>query len=180
MKGMIFTEFLEMVEEKFSMEMVDTIISESDLPSGGVYTSVGNYPHTEIVSLVSNLSKESQIPLSDLLYAFGERLFERFAIRYEHFLSGTDSAFEFLERLESYVHVEVKKLYPEAELPTFETKRLEGGALCMIYRSHRSMGDVAHGLMSGCFRHFGENVLIDQQDISEGTGSIVRFVLTPQ
>lgn len=50
MKGMIFTEFLEMVEEKFSMEMVDQILSESDLPSGGIYTSVGNYPHTEIVS----------------------------------------------------------------------------------------------------------------------------------
>ena len=94
MKGMI-TEFLEMVEEKFSMEMVDQILSESDLPSGGIYTSVGNYPHTEIVSLVINLSKESQIPLPDLLYAFGERLFERFAVRYQHFLSGTNSALNF-------------------------------------------------------------------------------------
>ena len=29
MKGMIFTEFLEMVEEKFSLEMVDDILSVS-------------------------------------------------------------------------------------------------------------------------------------------------------
>lgn len=35
MKGMIFTEFLEMVEAKFSADMVDDIIADSDLPHGG-------------------------------------------------------------------------------------------------------------------------------------------------
>lgn len=175
---MIFTEFLEMVEEKFSLAMVDKIINDAALPSGGIYTAVGNYPHTEIVTLAINLSRESKIPLPDLLYTYGERLFETFAIKYDHFLCGARSAFDFLEMLESYVHLEVKKLYPEAELPTFETKRQNNGSLHMIYRSHRSMGDVARGLMSGCFRYFGENVDIDQQDISDGAGTIVKFILT--
>lgn len=180
MKGLIFTEFLEMVEEKFSLSMVDKIISDANLPSGGVYTAVGSYPHTEIVTLVVNLSKESKVPLNDLLYAFGERLFERFSVRYDHFLQGAHSAFEFLEQLENYVHVEVKKLYPEAELPSFETKRQNDGSLQMIYRSSRSMGDVARGLMSGCFQYFGEDVDICQHDISDGTGTMVKFVLTPK
>ena len=33
MKGMVFTEFLEMVENKFSADMVDDIIADSDLTS---------------------------------------------------------------------------------------------------------------------------------------------------
>lgn len=179
MKGMIFTEFLEMVEDKFSLAMVDQIITKSELPSGGVYTAVGTYSHTEIVQLVVNLSQETNIPIPDLLYTFGERLFERFAIRYEHFLTCADSSFAFLEQLEKYVHMEVKKLYPEAELPTFECNRTIDGSLQMIYRSHRSMADVARGLMAGCFRYFGEKVEIAQEDLSQGKGTVVKFLLTP-
>ena len=32
MKGLIFTEFLTMVEKKFSMDLVDEIIEMSELP----------------------------------------------------------------------------------------------------------------------------------------------------
>jgi len=178
MKGMIFTEFLEMVEEHFSLVMVDKIITAADLPSGGAYTAVGTYPHGEIVQLVVNLSKETNIPVNTLLHSFGQRLFQRFAVRYAHFLDHAPSAFAFLEKLESYVHAEVKKLYPEAELPTFECDKVSEQCMVMLYQSHRSMSDVAHGLIEGCFQHFQENVQIERTDLSAGNGSIVRFVLT--
>ena len=58
MKGMIFTEFLEMVESKFGLETVDTTIENSDLPSEGIYTSVGTYDFNEMVSLIAGLSEE--------------------------------------------------------------------------------------------------------------------------
>ena len=62
MKGIIFTEFLEMVEKEFSAETVDTIIDNSNLESGGSYTSVGTYPHIEMVELVSNLPNRISSP----------------------------------------------------------------------------------------------------------------------
>jgi hypothetical protein len=36
MKGIVFAEFLELVEEKFGLEVVDRILQASTLPSGGV------------------------------------------------------------------------------------------------------------------------------------------------
>ena len=36
MKGIVFTEFLEMVEEKFGLEVVDYIIESSELASEGI------------------------------------------------------------------------------------------------------------------------------------------------
>lgn len=179
MKGMIFTEFLEMVEEKFSLGMVDHILSHADLASGGIYTAVGTYSHDEIVQLVVNLSNATKIPIPDLLYAFGERLFDRFSQKYAHLLLGSDSAFTFLEQLETYVHAEVKKLYPEAELPKFECCRTSEGTLTMLYRSNRSMSDLARGLIQGCVCYFNENIEVTQEDLSRGTGSVVKFVLTP-
>ena len=58
MKGVIFTEFTELVEETFSMALMDDIIDECHLSSGGAYTSVGFYDYKEILELVSCLSKK--------------------------------------------------------------------------------------------------------------------------
>ena len=45
MKGIVFREFISMVENEFSIETADEIITASNLKSEGAYTSVGTYPH---------------------------------------------------------------------------------------------------------------------------------------
>jgi hypothetical protein len=176
MKGIIFTEFMELVEDKFGMDMLDDIIDDSDLPSGGVYTAVGTYDHGEIVALVSALSTRSEIPVPTLLQVYGEHLFSRFPVLYPGFFTKKDqTAFDFLESVESYIHVEVKKLYPDAQLPSFETTRTDPGTLVMIYRSGRHLEDVAEGLIRGCFIHFGEECGISRVDHKESNG--VKFTL---
>ncbi|MBT6440017.1 MAG: hypothetical protein HOK72_09965, partial [Flavobacteriales bacterium] len=52
MKGVVFTEFLELVEKEFGLEIVQRIIDECDLATGGVYTSVGTYSHKEMFKMV--------------------------------------------------------------------------------------------------------------------------------
>jgi len=75
MKGIVFTEFLDLVEDKFGFEMVDTIINNSNLPSNGSYTAVGTYSFSEMLSLLTNLNKETGIPVNDLLLLYGEHFF---------------------------------------------------------------------------------------------------------
>jgi len=75
MKGIVFTEFLELVENKFGLEMVDTIILNSNLKSNGVYTSVGTYSFSEMLQLLSHLSKHTGISKDDLLLTYGEHFF---------------------------------------------------------------------------------------------------------
>jgi hypothetical protein len=60
MKGIVFTEFLDLVEAKFGLETVDEIIEKSDLKSKGVYTSIGTYDFSEMLSLITNLSEKNQ------------------------------------------------------------------------------------------------------------------------
>ena len=43
MKGMVFTNFMEMVESQWSLDMADSIIADAQV--SGAYTSIGNYPH---------------------------------------------------------------------------------------------------------------------------------------
>jgi len=175
MKGIVFTEFLEMVEAKFSPEVVDEIIESSELPSGGAYSAVGTYDHAEIVALVTRLAELQQASVSDLLKTFGAHLFSRFVMGYPRFFEGKHSTFDFLSGVEGYIHVEVRKLYPDAELPAFETSR-EGDALHMVYRSPRRMGDLAEGLIRGCGAHFGEALDLEREELS-GDGQAVKFTI---
>ena len=85
MKGVVFTEFLELVEEKFGYEMVDQIIEETSPASKGSYTAVGTYPFSELAAMLASLSKKSGISANDLLVVFGKHLFSVFFKSYGHF-----------------------------------------------------------------------------------------------
>ncbi len=173
MKGIVFTEFLEMVSTAFSEDMVDDILDDAKPASGGAYTAVGTYPHQEIVAMVGALSQRSGVPVPDLVHAFGKYLFGRFHIIYPGFFDGVGDALDFLERIESVVHVEVLKLYPDAELPRFETSRDGADVLQMIYRSPRRMGDLAAGLIEGCLAHYGGGVDVARRAIGDGVDEFI-------
>lgn len=178
MKGIVFTEFIEMVEDKFGFEVSDKIITNANLPSGGAYTAVGTYDFDEMVQLVTNLSKETGLVLPDLLFTFGDHLFVRFHHIYPHFFEGKPDAFAFLSNIESYIHVEVLKLYPDARLPKISTRISDDGkSMIMIYKSSRKMGDLALGLINGCIHHFGEAIKVEKTNI-ENEGAEVTFLLT--
>ena len=171
MKGIIFTEFLEMVEEKFSPDMADKIIEASEnLSTDGAYTSVGTYHHSELIELVSHLSTEVDLDIPLLVETFGTYLFGRFVVLYPGFFEENQDTFGFLELIENHVHGEVKKLYPDAELPTFGTTRFDDNHLEMIYQSKRPFAPVAHGLMQGCIAHYNENITIDIEDLGVHDG----------
>ena len=177
MKGIVFTEFLDMVEEKFGYDIVDHILTSSDLQSGGIYTAVGTYHHSEIVQLLTNLSIKTELDPGLLLKTFGEYLFDTFLAQYPQFFSAHDRAFKFLESIDSHIHVEVKKLYPEATLPKFTTIQNEEGKLIMIYQSERKMAALAEGLIEKSMAHYNEEGKIEIENITED-GSEVRFTIT--
>ncbi len=178
MKGVVFTEFLEMVESRFSADMVDDIIDDANLPGGGAYTSVGTYPHEEIVRLVQALSQRSGLSVRDLLLVYGEHLFGRFVVAYPAFFSNTTDIFQFLSGIEDIIHADVRKLYPDAELPSFVVERHSAHELVLVYESSRHFEDLAEGLMRGCVAHFGGGVGIRRERVDAGDSGRERFILT--
>ena len=179
MKGIVFREFIDMVEDQFSLETADTIIAASELSTDGAYTSVGTYPHSEMVSLVVNLSKQTGQPVPALLNHFGRHLFKRFTVIHPQYVTSYQSAFELLKQLDGNIHVEVKKLYIDAELPSFSYEALPDGGMHFDYRSHRALADFAEGLIEGCIAHFGHAITVSRTDLpADEQGAHTRFTLT--
>jgi hypothetical protein len=175
MKGMVFTNFLEMVEEVFDLDMVDAIIEKSAIPNRGAFTAVGTYPHEHMVALVVALSESSGTSVPELLEAYGEYLFDKLAKVFPEIMGNAPSMFDFLSGLDGHIHVEVRKLYPDAELPRFTYQKLSENSIEMVYHSSRHMDALALGLMKGCRAHFDEAVDIDWETLDNGD---VKFTLT--
>jgi len=178
MKGVVFTEFQEMIEDQFGLKMYDQLIEACELPSDGAYTSVGTYDHAELLQLVTKLSSETGVEVPELVRAFGVHLFSRFSTGYPQFLEGSETSVDFLRSVEDYIHVEVRKLYPDAELPKFTFEQVAEGRWEMKYDSSRPFADLAHGLIAATIEHFGDAIDLERFDEPEASGMAARFVLT--
>jgi len=177
MKGVVFTEFVEMVEKKFGHDVADKLLSIPDLESNGVFTAIGTYSHHDMFKLVAGLSELTKISVQDLFRAYGKTIFLTFTRMFPVFFKEVDDSLVFLEALENRIHAEVKKLNPDAELPTFKTTRLSDNKLQMIYISERRMSDFALGLMEGCSDYFNQNLEIQRHNL-KSDGSEVKFEIT--
>jgi hypothetical protein len=167
MKGIVFTEFLELVEDKFGLETVDKVISTCDLETNGAYTSIGTYDHKEMFQMVRVLSKIEDISVSELLITYGEHFFTILAKGYPQFLDNK-GFIAFLESIDNYIHPEVLKLYPQAELPRFESELNEkSDELTIVYKSVRAMSDFAIGLIKGAAKFYGNKIDVQVTEMRE-------------
>jgi hypothetical protein len=176
MKGIVFTEFLDLVEEKFGIEMVDEIILNSILESEGAYTSIGAYNFSEMIQLLNLLSNKTGISIDNLLFIYGEHFFSVIEKSYPGLLAVYKDPIEMLSSIESHIHVEVIKIYPDAELPTFVVEEKSKNTLIMKYKSSRAMHHFGLGLMNKTFEYFNTSAEIIVEKIKED-GTEVRFII---
>ncbi|MDO8882475.1 heme NO-binding domain-containing protein [Pseudotabrizicola sp.] len=161
---MVFVELLAMAEDAFGEAAVDSVIDSADLPSGGAYTAVGNYSCDELMALVRGFSQHSGIPAPELQRLFGHWMMNSFVRHYPDFFVGRNGSLDMLAAIEDEIHVEVRKLYPDADLPHFDIHRPDAHQMHMTYRSPRPLADFCHGLIEGCVSQFGETAVISRED----------------
>lgn len=176
MKGIIFKEFLELVEDKFGLQILEEMLEKAGCD--GVYTTVGSYDHTELVKLIVSLSQVTSVDVAQLQEVFGESVFINLykSIPRGAELKGCQSTFQFIRHVEDYIHVEVKKLYPDAMPPAFEFIDETETKLVFDYHSARCMSSVCLGLVRGCAKHFDESIRVEMEPV-DSRGKQVRFSL---
>ena len=176
MKGIVFTEFLDLVEEKFGIEMVDKIISQSTLESEGIYTSIGTYSFSEMLQLLKHLSENTNISIDNLLLVYAEHFFSVIENSYPGLLATYKDPIEMISSIEDHIHIEVRKIYPDAEHPAFIVEEKTEDSLVLIYKSSRAMHHFGLGLMNKTFAHFNSTANIVLEKIKED-GTVVKFLI---
>jgi hypothetical protein len=155
-----------MIEEKFGLSLMDELIERTQSASDGVSVSTDTYPDEELLNMVIYLSEKSNTPAPDLVRILGDYAFQEFSSAYPIFVE-KKSFKEFLLSSHSVVHVEVKKLYPEAELPNFHDEDPGDHKLIMKYFSKRNSPTLAKGLMMRAAKYFKVDLNVEITEAQE-------------
>lgn len=176
MKGTVFVELLKMAEDAFGEDVVDNVLDKADLENNGAYTTVGNYSCAELIKIVEAFSEHSGLSTEVLQRKFGHWMMGHFSENYPEFFKGKTSSFDMLEAVDSEIHVEVRKLYPDAELPRFETERKSTSHMEMSYSSPRPLVGFCHGLIEACVDRFDEDMGIERGETeSTNNGTVFQI-----
>lgn len=174
MKGIVFTTFYAHCEQRYGVEMLDDIIEDSNLPNKGAYTSVGTYPFHEMVTLITSLAKRSDRSVPAVLEEFGHACFAMWVTYVPAHFENKD-LFDIMAGIDQFHENEVRKLYPDAELPSFKVESRNDKRLVLRYFSCKPLADLAAGVIRGAADYLGEAIEVKHRPVAEGTEAYVRF-----
>lgn len=159
MKGVVFDMLRDMVEEHYGLEGWQAVLEESG--SDGLYLSTETYDDDELLGLVNAASVVSGVVVNDLVFAFGRFMVGEFYKRFPGYFDASPSLLDFLLSVDQVIHTEVRKLYPDAQLPEFRYDQTDAEQLVMEYRSPRKLCRLAEGLIDGSAHFFKQNYQLD-------------------
>lgn len=178
MQGSIFTTFSDMIIDKMGMEQWNELLEKTNPESKGIYTSGDQYEDSELVSMVVLLSEKTGVAPEKLIEAFGLYLFDSLYKNCPTDLSEIKTLREFLLSIHSVIHVEVKRLHPNAYLPVFEYEDGEGNDLIMYYSSKRKLCHASVGLIYGAAKQFNEEITISHPECMHAGKDRCKLVIT--
>lgn len=144
---------------------------------GGAYTAVDTYDVGELLALVGQLSQQTQTPASEIVIEYGRYLFRFFARTRKSMFHGMTTCEDLLSSIENQIHVDVRKLYPDAELPSIRFHRVSDRESRVRYDSAHPLADLAEGLIRESVIHFGDPIEVTRQDLGSCDGSSAEFIL---
>jgi hypothetical protein len=163
-KGVLFNVAQEVVERRLGADVWDDVLDRSNVD--GAFTSLGNYPDSDLTEIVRAVAEVAQVTANEVLYLVGREGFADLAARHEHLLAGFDGWRSVLVALDDVIHPEVLKIYPDASVPRFSVLSDPGGPgpFVLEYRSERGLCRLAEGLIVALGDAYGHALSVEHRD----------------
>lgn len=177
MKGLVFRTFYEFCETHHGADALDEIIEAANLPNGGAFTTVGTYPFPHMEALIGAYIGRTGQALEETLQQFGAFCFSKWVQIWPAEFEGKE-LFDVLSTVDEFHEKEVRKLYPDAELPSFRVEARSATELVLGYRSQKPLSDLAAGVIKGAGLHMQQPVRVRQEPANDDDGDYVRITIT--
>ncbi|GEK09610.1 heme NO-binding domain-containing protein [Pseudoalteromonas sp. McH1-7] len=176
MRGVVFRGLEELAIETIGMQEWDELL-ETYAPQGRVYVSPTAYPDEELFALAQGVASKLDKPLTEVLAIFGQSLFGFLAKKHVGISSKFSSFEELVVSIDSVIHMEVKKLYDEPNLPSITTTIENDKTIILKYKSNRKLCFCAEGLLHGAAQHYNRVLRIEHpQCMHEGADHCVLIL----
>ncbi len=182
MKGIIFNLFEAFCIRRLGEETYEALVEDiEELETDPrLMVAPGTYADEDFFRLVRGAATRIGVAVPELLRDFGRFALARLADRYPDFFAPFRHAREFLRFIGMVHHVEIKKLYQDANVPRFSCREEGDGTLMLGYHSERLLCPFVEGLIEGVGVHYG--VAIDcrhRRCMADGAASCEFFLHFP-
>ena len=180
MKGEIFNLLEVFIVENWGQETFEEIFEEvhAKLATKEPFVGPGTYPDSDLFAIAGSAAAKLNISLPEALRAFGKFCFPKLALKVPQFVSPFHHPKDFLLTLHNVIHVEVKKLYKDAEPPNFFYRDPAPSQLVMIYDSRRKLYDFVEGLLDGVSDYFKVPIQVRRTPVMQDGKEMCEFLLT--
>lgn len=174
MKGIIFNVVEDAVTKLHGASAWDDILDHAEV--SGAYTALGTYPDAELMSIVGSACELTGADQIDLLRVVGRAILPDLAAHVDDVVDHNGTAFEFLAVIDDVIHVEVRKLYPDAATPTIKTRSIDDHSIEVTYGSARGLWALAEGLILGAGDLFNQPLIVTRHPEPSADGETVFHV----
>ena len=166
------------MSENFGDEKYEEILNECSLKTKEPFIGPGTYPDEDLMAITNKAVEKLGITLPEALRAFGKFSFLQMGKKFPDFLKPYDHPKPFLKTIESVIHVEVKKLYQDADPPRFIYKEPAANRLTIKYESKRRLCQYMEGLIDGVADFYKSPIQYKQKTCMLEGGGECEFDLT--
>ena len=135
MKGLLFTELLEMVEEDFGYHTANAIVTNASLSSKGIYTASRRYHRAEMSRLFEQLQRQTRLSFDQLSTAFGRRLCKQILTTYP--------------QQQAYIRRVFLRISRQSRTSVFEYSRYGTAGLAVVYDPSAGATCLTDGMIKG-------------------------------
>jgi len=174
MHGIVFAELQKFVVSEHGHPGWKAVADKAGM-AHKVYLSAGQYPDSEITSLVTAASAITGQEPFQIVEAFGEFIVPSLLKMYGHLLKPHWKSLDVIEHTEGTVHTVVRASDKDALPPKLRTRRAAPDTVILVYDSPRKMCALAMGIGKGLAQHFKEMLSINQTQCMHKGGAFCEI-----
>lgn len=176
MLGLFFVQLVTHIESRHGLEVLDRVLSEPSLSTGGAYTAWGNYPASEARTIVSQLARFTHEDEQLTWKRFGGTFFRVLERRYPRYLRSQETPFAFFRDLELRMFTRISEVFPEAEFPSLECSApYAPGDFQLFVRLCQPMPGFVEGFVGACLNYFRLPIYTIWHDVGPEPGQVLRL-----
>jgi hypothetical protein len=177
MKGIIFNLLEQFITKGWGEEQYDAILTASSLTIQDPFVGPGTYSDADFMILFGKAVAALGLLPEEGLRRFGRFAFPQLAARFPQFVTPYTHPKPFLKTVDSVIHIEVRKLYEQTNLPVFVYHDTAPNALAIEYSSSRRLCHFMEGLIDGVADHFQSPIRHQQSECLLRGDAVCRFDL---
>ena len=178
MKGVVYVELLELLDDLHSMEFTEQGIEEAGVVSGGAYNALGQFDDLEFVALTGAYQHLIGHEITEELYELCERVVRRCILDYPRLFPDHGTLPDTLERMESLIYLKGALYETDTTTHPDYIDQISPNQMVLNHHGDPHLTEFTAALIHGCAAHHHIHADVHCLPVNQSGTHTTRYLIT--